>query len=473
VKFLVPYAFFVLRCRGENKANENILVIDDDPGILESLEKILKYEGYGVCLADNGKEGIDLYRRESPDLVLLDIKMPGMDGIEVLQEIRTIDSNAYLIIISGHGTIQSAVEATKFGAYYFLEKPLDQEQLFVVVRNALRARSLFLENIEYKANEERRYRIVGESESLKEVIQLAEKVAQSNARVLIRGDNGTGKELLARYIHRKSKRNDKIFIEVNCAAIPRELVESELFGHEKGSFTGAYSKKIGKFQQAHNGTLFLDEIGDMSLDTQAKVLRALQDGIIQRVGGHEDIQVDVRVISATNKDLEREIEQETFREDLYYRLNVVTLWIPSLRERKEDIPLLVENFLRDFSVENGVKTISITNEALEYFKGLPWPGNIRELKNTVERLAILSGSDEIGLKEVKEFAEGTRRKGDTASSSDFDTYSDFKETTEKAFLKAKLEENGWNVSETARKLGMQRSNLYKKIEKYDLSKGDH
>jgi len=453
-------------------ANESILVIDDEQGILESLKKTLEYEGYQVSLADNGKLGIERFREKSPDLILLDIKMPGMDGIDVLKEIRTIDSSAFVLIVSGHGTIKTAVDAIKFGAFDFLEKPLDQEILLLRVKTALQSRNLLLENIQYKEGEERRYRIVGESRALKDVVQTADKVAASNVRVLIRGENGTGKELLARYIHRKGKRGQKSFVEVNCAAIPRELVESELFGHEKGSFTGAHARKIGKFQLAHGGSLFLDEVGDMSLDTQAKVLRALQDGVIQRVGGREDIHVDVRVIAATNKDLEREIEAGNFREDLYYRLNVVALRVPPLRERMEDIPLLVESFLKGFSMENGLKTKRINPEAIDYLKGLPWPGNIRELKNTVERLAILSIADEIGLKDARTHAEGGRKAAAVTASGDLKTYNEFKETTERAFLMEKLEENDWNVSETARKLGMQRSNLYKKIEKYGLNKGD-
>jgi two-component system nitrogen regulation response regulator NtrX len=452
-------------------AEENILVVDDEPGVRESLKKILEYEGYRVILAENGKQGIDLYNSESPDLILLDIKMPGMDGMEVLKEIRTNDPHACVIMISGHGTVETAVEAiNELGALNFLTKPPDRERLLTDIKGALERRNLRIENVRLKADKERRYQIVGESEPLKDVIQMADKVGPSNARVLIRGENGTGKELLARYIHRESNRHKEKFVEVNCAAIPRELVESELFGHEKGSFTGAYSRKTGKFQQAHGGTLFLDEVGDMSIDTQAKVLRALQDGIIQRVGGKEDIQVDVRVISATNKDLEAEIEAEKFREDLYYRLNVVTLWVPPLRHRKEDIPLLAEKFLMDFSVENGIKPKKITDDAMQYLTGLSWPGNIRELKNTVERLAILSASDEIDRQDMKLFTEGARKVSSKASASDAETYGDFKESTEKVFLKEKLEENNWNVSETARKLGMQRSNLYKKIEKYNLSR---
>jgi two-component system nitrogen regulation response regulator NtrX len=397
--------------------------------------------------------------------------MPGMDGMEVLKEIRTNDPHACVIMISGHGTVETAVEAiNELGALNFLTKPPDRERLLIDIKGALERRNLRIENVRLKADKERRYQIVGESEPLKDVIQLADKVGPSNARVLIRGENGTGKELLARYIHRESNRQGEKFVEVNCAAIPRELVESELFGHEKGSFTGAYSRKTGKFQQAHGGTLFLDEVGDMSIDTQAKVLRALQDGIIQRVGGKEDIQVDVRVISATNKDLEAEIEAEKFREDLYYRLNVVTLWVPPLRHRKEDIPLLAEKFLMDFSVENGIKPKRITDDAMQYLTGLSWPGNIRELKNTVERLAILSASDEIDRQDMKLFTEGARKVSSAASASDAETYGDFKESTEKVFLKEKLEENNWNVSETARKLGLQRSNLYKKIEKYNLSR---
>jgi two-component system nitrogen regulation response regulator NtrX len=450
--------------------NETILVIDDETSILESLKKILEYEGYRVRVAENGREGIDRYHEESPDLVLLDIKMPGMDGMDVLKELLKIDNAAHVIMISGHGTIETAVQATKLGAYDFLEKPLDQEKILIGIHNALKSHNLTIENRRLRTSEERRYRIIGESKSLKEVLELADKVAPSNARVLIRGENGTGKELLARYIHRGSKRVGEAFVEVNCAAIPKELVESELFGHEKGSFTGAYAKKVGKFQQADKGTLFLDEIGDMSLDTQAKVLRALQNGIIQRVGGKSNIHVDVRVISATNKDLEREMESDNFREDLYYRLNVVTLRVPPLRERREDIPLLVDDFLRNFSIENGSKPKRVNDEAMTYLCGLSWPGNVRELKNTVERLAILSPREEIALRDVRAYTEGARDIVAGSISGEIRTFSDFKETTERAFLAEKLEENGWNVSETARKLGMQRSNLYKKIEKYRLAK---
>jgi two-component system nitrogen regulation response regulator NtrX len=449
-------------------ANESILVIDDEPGVRESLRKILEYEGYRISLAENGAEGIERYRREAPDLVLLDIKMPGMDGMEALRELLSVDPGAHVIMISGHGTIQTAYDAGRQGAYDFLEKPLDQEQTLFRVRKALEERTLRRENARLRADQERRYRIIGESRALREVLEMADKVGPTNARVLIRGENGTGKELLARYVHRKSRRSGAAFVEVNCAAIPRELVESELFGHEKGSFTGAHAKKIGKFQQAHGGTLFLDEIGDMSFDTQAKVLRALQNGVIQRVGGKEDIQVDVRVISATNKELEREIEEQRFREDLYYRLNVVTLWLPPLRERREDIPLLAESFLGGFAAENGMRPMRFTAEAMEYLRGLPWPGNVRELKNTVERLAILAGSEEIGLKEVRAFTEAPRRTGSMLPGGLAETFGDFKEQSESAFLRGKLEENGWNVSETARKLGMQRSNLYKKIEKFGL-----
>ncbi len=454
-------------------AEEIILVVDDESSIRESLKKILEYEGYRVILGENGSQGLDLFNSESPDLVLLDIKMPGMDGMDVLKEIREIDPSAYVIMISGHGTADNAVEAIKeLGAFYYFTKPPDMERLLKMARNAIDARRQRIELERLRADEGRRYQIIGGSKPLADVIELADKVGPSNARVLIRGENGTGKELLARYIHKTSKREGERFVEVNCAAIPKELVESELFGHEKGSFTGAYTRKTGKFQLAHRGTLFLDEVGDMSFDTQAKVLRALQDGIIQRVGGKEDIRVDVRVISATNKDLEAEIEAGRFREDLYYRLNVVTLWVPPLRERKGDIPLLAEKFLVDFSVDNGLKPKRLADEAMAYLMGLSWPGNIRELKNTVERLAILSASDEIGLEDVELFTEGARRVEAPTSSPGADTYSDFKESTEKIFLKEKLDENNWNVSETARKLGMQRSNLYKKIEKYNLSRED-
>ena len=448
-----------------------ILVVDDEPGIRQALGQLLEYEGYDVRTAAGGTEGIGEYEKYKPHLVFLDVKMAGLDGLEVLKRIRQIDGGALVVMISGHATIQTAVEATQLGAYDILEKPLDTDRVLVLLRNAFEHRLLSDENERLRQTIESRYEIVGRTYAIRALLDRIEKVAGTPARVLITGENGTGKELVARAIHRGSLRARKSFVEVNCAAIPSELIESELFGHMKGSFTGAISDRVGKFEQADHGTLFLDEIGDMSLAAQAKVLRVLQDGVVTRIGGSKPIQVDVRVLAATNKDVESEIAAGRFREDLYYRLNVVPITVPPLRERREDIEQLVIYFLRQFAVRDGLPARDITDEALRRLSELDWPGNVRELRNTIERLVILANAATIAAADVERLVG--RRAAEPAGLGqlvDCATFEEFKQAAERAFLVAKLRAFDWNVSETARVLDMPRSNLYKKIERYGLTR---
>ena len=381
-----------------------ILIIDDERFIRASLREILEYEKYEVIEAQDGVEGLQKIREEEIDLVLCDVKMPKMDGMDVLDQLKTLERAPQFIMISAHGSIETAVEATKKGAFDFIPKPPDLNRLLLTVRNALDKKQLVTETKVLKKKLSRKYDMVGESPALLQVKETLEKVAPTDARVLITGPNGTGKELVAHWIHYKSKRQDAAYVAVNCAAIPSELIESELFGHEKGAFTSAHKQREGKFEQAQGGTLFLDEIGDMSLSAQSKVLRALQENLINRVGSDKDIKVDVRVIAATNKDLKKEIAAGNFREDLYHRLSVILIQIPSLKERKEDIPLLVEKFLEDIAQENGSAKKKITAEALGKLKEFPWTGNIRELRNVVERLVIL-GEPTISVDDVKKYAD--------------------------------------------------------------------
>ncbi|HSJ24977.1 MAG TPA: sigma-54 dependent transcriptional regulator [Longimicrobiales bacterium] len=446
-----------------------ILVVDDEEGIRKILRQVLEYEGHDVRVAATGGEAIQSYADVRPDMVFMDVKMARMDGLEALDRIREHDPSACVVMISGHGTIETAVEATRRGAYDFLEKPLDTDRLLLTIRNALQQRGLQEENQRLRGEIESRYEIVGRSFAIRALLDRIEKVAPTDARVLITGENGTGKELVARAIHRLSARADETFVEVNCAAIPSELIESELFGHMKGSFTGATADRAGKFEQADGGTLFLDEIGDMSLAAQAKVLRALQEGIVTRVGGEKPIRVDVRVIAATNKALEEEIGTGRFREDLYHRLNVVPIHVPPLRERREDVPMLVRHFVRKAVEEQRLPGRDLTPDALEALSSLDWSGNVRELRNTVERLLILARSNEIGAADVERLVGGAQAV-DALSSEMLGapTFAEFKERAERAFILAKLREHDWNVSETARAVEMPRSNLYKKIEKYGL-----
>lgn len=451
--------------------SRRILVIDDEPGIRQALGQLLEYEGFEVKTASGGAEGITIYDSFRPQLVFLDVKMAGLDGLEVLKRLRTADPNATVVMISGHATIQTAVEATQLGAYDILEKPLDTDRVLVLLRNAFETRQLSEENARLRETIESRYEIVGRSFGIRALIERIDKVAATPARVLITGENGTGKELVARGIHRGSTRAKKPFVEVNCAAIPSELIESELFGHMKGSFTGAVSDRAGKFEQADGGTLFLDEIGDMSQSAQAKVLRVLQDGVVTRIGGTKPVQVDVRVLAATNKDLEEEIKENRFREDLFYRLNVVPITVPPLRERREDIPSLVVHFLQTFAARDGLPARGISEEALKRLSELDWAGNVRELRNTVERLVILASAATIQASDIERLVG--RRSVEPAGLGnliDCTTFEEFKQAAERAFLLAKLRAFDWNVSETARALDMPRSNLYKKIERYALSR---
>ncbi len=448
-----------------------ILVVDDEPGIRQALGQLLEYEGYEVKTATGGAEGITIYESFRPQLVFLDVKMAGLDGLEVLKRLRQADPNATVVMISGHATIQTAVEATQLGAYDILEKPLDTDRVLVLLRNAFETRLLSEENERLRETIESRYEIVGRTYGIRALLERIDKVAGTPARVLITGENGTGKELVARAIHRGSPRAKKPFVEVNCAAIPSELIESELFGHMKGSFTGAIADRAGKFEQADGGTLFLDEIGDMSLSAQAKVLRVLQDGVVTRIGGSKPIQVDVRVLAATNKHLEDEIANGRFREDLFYRLNVVPITVPALRERREDIEQLVVYFLQQFAARDGLPARGITDEALVRLSALDWPGNVRELRNTVERLVILASASLITATDVERLVG--KRSAEPAGLGnlvDCTTFEEFKVAAERAFLLAKLRAFDWNVSETARALDMPRSNLYKKIERYALTR---
>jgi two-component system nitrogen regulation response regulator NtrX len=451
--------------------SRRILVVDDEQGIRAALGQLLEYEGYEVRTTSNATDGIAEYQKWRPDLVFMDVKMGGMDGLEALKRLKEIDATATVVMISGHATIRTAVEATQLGAYEILEKPLDTDRILVMLRNALEHLDLREENSRLRNVSTTPYEIVGESGAMRALVDKVKKVGTTPARVLITGENGTGKELVARALHRHSTRAKKTFVEVNCAAIPGELIESELFGHMKGSFTGAIADRAGKFEQANNGTLFLDEIGDMSLAAQAKVLRVLQDNVITRIGGARPISVDVRVITATNKNLEAEIAAGRFREDLYYRLNVVPIHVPPLREHREDIPALVDYFIAVLSEREGIPPRRMTEGALERLKSLDWPGNVRELRNTVERLLILASGPDILAKDVDRLA-GARTADDTGlgNLTQCRTFEEFKDAAERAYLLGKLREFDWNVSETARAVEMPRSNLYKKIERYALTR---
>jgi two-component system nitrogen regulation response regulator NtrX len=452
-----------------------ILVIDDEAEIRRSVRMILEYEGYDVQEAASGPEGLALIDREAPDLVFMDIRMPGLDGLEALQKIRQLNEALPVVIISGHGTVSTAVEATKLGAFDFIEKPLASERVLVTIRNALDSTRLQDENRSLKRVVEARYQMVGESLALRTIWDAIKRAAPTNATVLLLGESGAGKELVARSIHRNSLRARERFVQVNCAAIPEELIESELFGHEKGSFTGATEKQIGKFEQADRGTIFLDEVGDMSAKTQAKVLRVLQEGEVERLGSARTIKVDVRVIAATNKDLETEIERGNFREDLYFRLSVIPIKVPPLRERREDVPALVRHFADLFGRENNRRPQRFTAAALEFMQKARWKGNVRELRNTVERLLIMTPGDTIDVddlrdvvrQDVKPAASG--ETGAAPAGLSPNTLREFKESAERKFLVEKLRENAWNISKTAEVIGTPRSNLYKKLEQYAIT----
>jgi DNA-binding NtrC family response regulator len=450
---------------------KSILAVDDDREITTWLKKTLEYRRYEVSVADDGPAALRALEASAFDLVLLDIKMPGMDGLTVLHRIKEAHPDLPVVMISAHGTIETAVEATREGAFDFLPKPLDLDKLLIVVRNAVERKALATEVRRMKETVEGKDAILGRSMAIRQVLSLIERVAPTESRVLITGENGSGKELVAKAIHRLSRRASAPLVEVNCAAIPNELFESELFGHEKGAFTGAAAQRIGRVELADGGTLFLDEIGDMSLNAQAKVLRALEEDKIERVGGNRQIPVDVRVIAATNKDLPEAITQHLFREDLYHRLNVIPVRVPPLRERREDIPLLAEAFAHETCRRNGMALKRFSGEALKKLQAMEWRGNVRELRNTVERLVIMTSDPVIGEDAVEARPPGAAPAGDDLLAQG-GTFQAFKDRAEAAYIRRQLEAHGWNISRTAEALDIQRSHLYNKMKKYGLARDD-
>jgi two-component system nitrogen regulation response regulator NtrX len=484
-----------------------VLVVDDEPAIRDTMRMILDYEGYETLLAASGEEGLAAIERDAPDMVFLDIKMPGLDGLEVLSRLRNVNDAVPVVIVSAHGTTSTALEAGRLGAFRFIEKPLSKDYVLDAVREGLELGRLRTENRQLRSALEARHQLVGASPALKGIMEQVRRAAPTTATVLLLGESGVGKELVARAIHRNSLRARERFVQVNCAAIPEELIESELFGHEKGSFTGATEKQIGKFEQADRGTIFLDEVGDMSAKTQAKVLRVLQEGEVERLGSSRTMKVDVRVIAATNKDLEGEIEAGRFREDLYFRLSVIPIHVPPLRERLEDIPLLVRHITELSSKEGSFRPKRVTSAAMEILQQHRWKGNIRELRNTVERLLIMTRGEAIDVPDLRDMlraeprpvsasasiAAATPVPGPAGSATGGaglaagsappaapgaaaaeppmkpGTLREFKEAAERTFLVEKLRENGWNISRTAEVIGTPRSNLYKKLEQYQIS----
>ncbi|MEO8634217.1 MAG: sigma-54 dependent transcriptional regulator [Gemmatimonadales bacterium] len=451
-----------------------LLVVDDEPGIRAALKQVLEYEGIEVKLASSGGEGLRLFEEFRPNVVVLDVKMAGLDGLNTLARLRELNPDATVVMISGHGTIATAIEATRRGAFDFLEKPLDSDRLLLTIRNAMAHAALAGENTRFRREVVARHEMIGGSRALKEVRDVVTRVSPTTARVLITGESGTGKELVARAIHDGSPRHDRRFVEVNCAAIPSELIESELFGHMKGSFTGAVSDREGKFEQADGGTLFLDEIGDMSPAAQAKVLRALQEGVVTRIGGNKPVTVDVRVLAATNKPVEEEIASGRFREDLYYRLNVVPIHVPALRDRREDIPALVAYFVKRIAGGAAVKGKMFEPAALERLQERHWAGNVRELRNAVERLLILAPGKAVRAFDVSRLL-GESTIAETigeVSTAKYGTFEAFREDVERMWLAGKLKENDWNITETAKVLKMPRSNLYKKLEQFGIARDE-
>jgi two-component system nitrogen regulation response regulator NtrX len=455
------------------KSKATILITDDEKSIRNTLREILEFENYNIMEAENGEKALATIQKERIDLVILDIKMQGMDGIEVLERIKKMEPGLPVIMISGHGTIKIAVEATKLGAFDFLEKPPDLNRLLISIRNGLNSSELIKENKQIRTELYGSTEIIGNSPGIQSIKKLISKVASSNSRVLITGENGTGKELVARAVHDQSERSSKKFVDVNCAAIPSDLLESELFGHEKGAFTGASGQRIGKFEQADGGTLFLDEIGDMTSDSQAKVLRALQENRIVRVGGNKPIDIDVRILAATNKDLQQEIKEGNFREDLFHRLNVIPIHLPPLRERREDIPQLANWYLDKLSEKEIIFSgKSFSDEALETLQKMEWPGNIRELQNIVERVALLSSDQQISASDIDRLTitKGKNKDQLSAKIDNTESFHDFKEEAEKLFLLKKLEKYDWNISSTADAIGIQRSHIYTKMKKYGIER---
>lgn len=453
--------------------NETILVVDDEQNIRTALAGILEDEGYRPVFAQDGLEALDMAKKENPDLVLLDIWMPKLDGLETLQALKEFHPLLTVIMMSGHGTIETAVKSTKLGAYDFIEKPLSLEKVLVTVKNGLDVGQLKAENDLLRTAAFKGHEIVGKTPVIAHLREQIKRVAATDAAVLITGENGTGKELAARAIHHWSPRREKPFIEINCAAIPEELIESELFGHEKGAFAGAVAQKKGKFDLADSGTIFLDEIGDMSLKTQAKVIRILQEGKFERVGGTKTMVANVRIVAATNRDLAEEVRQGRFLEDLFYRLNVVPFAVPPLRERRDDIPLLAEHFLTVFAQREGQERKKLLPETAEILKGYDWPGNVRELRNIIERLVIMTPGKVIPPEQIPDSIAGTAHGhgGDAARQGSLhepNSLREAREEFEREFILQKLEENGWNISRTADAIELERSNLYRKMKSYGI-----
>ncbi|MBI3018633.1 MAG: sigma-54-dependent Fis family transcriptional regulator [Deltaproteobacteria bacterium] len=445
--------------------NEHILIVDDEASIRAAICSVLSEEGYHVSEVRNGEEALEFISKETPDVVLLDIWLPGIDGLEVLKKMKEAHLPGFVIVMSGHGTIETAVKATKLGAYDFIEKPLSLDKLLLTIKNLLSIRELKEENKVLRQKIKSQFEMIFQGTAMQKLVEQIRIAAPTHSWILITGENGTGKELVARKLHEGSIRRDRPFIEVNCAAIPEELIESELFGHEKGAFTGATTSRRGKFDLAHGGTLFLDEIGDMSLKTQAKILRVLQEQKFERVGGTITFEVDVRVIGATNKNLQEEIKQGRFREDLYYRLNVIPIHVPPLRERKEDICVLAEFFLKSLAQENGKRVKRILPEALEALGNYDWPGNVRELRNTVERLFIMTPSDVIGVEDIP---ASILEAEENLTSGRADDFRNAKMKFEKEYIQRKLKEFEGNVSKTAKAIGIERTNLHRKIKNYQI-----
>ncbi len=458
-------------------AAQSILVVDDEASIRRTLREILEYEGLKVDEARDGVEALRKVRAHSYDVALLDIKMPRKDGLETLAELVERWPELPVIMISGHADVKTAVEATRTGAFHFIEKPPDLHQLLVTIRSALVRGRLVLENRRMRQTitqrrEDELTPILGSSTAIGRIKQIIERVAPTEARVLITGEAGTGKELVAKWIHHLSPRRKGPLVAVNCAAIPAELIESELFGHEKGSFTGAIKQRIGKFEQANGGTLFLDEVGDMSLSAQAKVLRALQESVIMRVGGDRPIKVDVRVVAATNKALRECIEEGTFREDLYHRLSVILAQLPPVRERRGDLPVLLKHFLTHLARRNGLPSKEVSPGAMRRLSKLPWRGNVREIHNVAERLLILGSAAEITAQDVETYVHAGPIRGDRLHrlTHECDNLGEFRSQAEKLFLVHKLRENDWNISRTAERVGIQRSNLYSRIRRLGIER---
>lgn len=448
----------------------NILVIDDEDPIRETLKEILEYENFEVTTAENGEKGWQLIQKNNYDVILCDVKMPGIDGVELLERVQALKPEIPMVMISGHGNVEMAIDSTKKGAYDFITKPPDLNRLLITLRNAVDKNNLVAETAVLKRKVAKTFDIIGETPAIGKIKETIEKVAPTEARVLVTGENGTGKELVARWIHEKSTRANMPLVEVNCASIPTELIESELFGHEKGSFTSAIKQRIGKFEQANGGTLFLDEIGDMSMAAQAKVLRAIQEGKITRVGGDKEIKVDVRIVAATNKDLLDEIDKGNFRMDLYHRLSVILIHVPTLNERADDIPMIADKFLDEICKENSMTLKQFTEDGYKALKEVNWTGNIRELRNVVERLVILCGQ-KISGDDVYMFSNPAQRGSDPFGVvDDYQTLQDFRDWAEKVFIERKLIQNNWNVAKTATEIDIQRSHLYNKIDKYNLKR---